>query len=81
VYYAVASADFQRLPKAGFPRLHPISRGSPAAGVGVGSTFTATAFGDLDCDGVFSTFVRIGSVRAGNEIRGSAGLYQQNELE
>lgn len=52
-----------------------------SAGVGVGATFTASAFGDLDCDGILSTFVRVGEVHEGNEIRGGAGLFQQNELE
>ncbi len=51
------------------------------AGTRIGSTFTASAFGDLDSDTVYSTFVRVGSVMAGNEIRGGAGLYQRNELE
>ena len=50
-------------------------------GTRVGSTFTAASFGDLDYDSTYSTFVRVGSVEAGNEIRGGAGLYQQNELE
>jgi type IV pilus assembly protein PilA len=50
-------------------------------GTRIGATFTASAFGNLDGDGVYSTFVRVGSVVAGNEIRGGAGLYQQNELE
>ena len=50
-------------------------------GTRIGSTFTASAFGNLDGDTVYSTFVRVGSVRAGNEVRGGAGLYQQNELE
>jgi type II secretory pathway pseudopilin PulG len=52
-----------------------------SAGVGVGATFTASAFGDLDCDGILSTFVRVGEVSEGNEIRGGAGLFQRNELE
>ena len=50
-------------------------------GTRIGATFTATSFGDLDFDSTYSTFVRVGSVKAGNEIRGGAGLYQQNELE
>lgn len=42
--------------------------------------FTAQAFGDLDDDGVFSTFERAG---AGDEngINGAAGLYIDNEVE
>ena len=52
-----------------------------SAGTQIGSTFTASAFGNLDDDTIYSTFVRVGSVVAGNEVRGGAGLYQQNELE
>ena len=52
-----------------------------SSGSRIGSTFTASAFGDLDCDGVISTFVRVGEVLEGNEIRGGAGLYMHNELE
>lgn len=49
-------------------------------GFGEGAQFTASAFGDLDCDGEYSTFVRFGIVENG-EVRGSAGLYIANELE
>lgn len=47
---------------------------------GDGATFTASAFGDLDCDGRFSTFVRFGAVVDG-EVRPSNGFYIQNEWE
>jgi len=60
---------------------HRYSYQYDSAGTFIGAGFTASAFGDLDCDGVYSTFVRIGVVEAGNEIRGGAGLYQQNETE
>jgi hypothetical protein len=52
-----------------------------SSGTRIGATFTASAFGDLDCDGIYSTFVRVGEVVPGNEVRGGAGLYQWNELE
>ena len=42
--------------------------------------FTAQAFGDLDGDGVFSTFERSGAADA-NGLNGSAGLYIDLELE
>ena len=48
---------------------------------GVSSKFTARANGNLDCDAVFSTFERIGTVDAANNVNGGAGLYQQEELE
>lgn len=44
------------------------------------STFTASAFGNLDGDTSFSTFVRFGSID-NMEVKGSAGLYIANELE
>jgi type IV pilus assembly protein PilA len=52
-----------------------------SAGSNIGATFTASAFGDLDGDHIYSTFVRLGTVRPGHEIRGSNGLYFANEIE
>ena len=60
---------------------HRYSYQYDSEGTFIGATFTASAFGDLDCDGVYSTFVRTGIVEAGNEIRAGAGLYQHNETE
>ena len=48
---------------------------------GVGSKFTARANGDLDCDSTLSTFERVGTVDASNNVNGGAGLFQQDELE
>jgi type IV pilus assembly protein PilA len=42
--------------------------------------FTAAAFGDLDGDREYSTFLRIGTVRDG-AIAGGEGYYFANELE
>ncbi len=42
--------------------------------------FTAQAFGDLDNDGVLSTFERSGSADF-NGVNGAAGLYIDNEVE
>jgi len=44
------------------------------------SRFTTSAFGDLDGDGSYSTFVRFGSIIE-MEVRGSSGLYIASELE
>ena len=44
------------------------------------SKFTATAFGNLDGDAVFSTFTRVGSV-VDMEVKGGAGLYIDKEIE
>ena len=52
-----------------------------SAGSSIGATFIASAFGNLDDDDTYSTFVRVGTVDLSNEVRGGAGLYQANELE
>jgi hypothetical protein len=46
-----------------------------------GDAFTARAVGDLDCNGVLSTFERVGTVAPGGGVSGGAGLFTQNELE
>jgi len=49
--------------------------------VGYGSCrFTAQAFGDLDADGVFSTFERAGSADV-NGVNAAAGLYIERVIE
>jgi hypothetical protein len=45
-------------------------------GAGSNARFTATAQGDLDCDGIPSRFERAGSAQGG-----SSGLYMENPLE
>ena len=50
-------------------------------GTGAGAKFTARANGNLNCDAVESTFERIGTVDAENNINGGAGLFTKNELE
>ena len=50
------------------------------AGVTNDSKFTATAFGNLDGDAIFSTFTRVGSV-IDMEVKGGAGLYIDKEIE
>ena len=42
--------------------------------------FTVRAYGDLDCDGEWSTFEMYGTVNGG-ETAGSPALYRENELE
>ena len=63
------------------PHYYAYQYDSANAGTGPGSTFTASSFGNLNGDDVYSTFVRVGSVTSANEVRGGAGLYQANELE
>ena len=43
--------------------------------------FDAYAYGDLDCDGTYSTFLRSGSVMSDNTITGGAGLFTKFEIE
>ena len=43
--------------------------------------FTARAIGDLNCNGVLSTFERVGLVDDEGNISGGAGIYAKDELE
>jgi len=52
-----------------------------SVGTGVSSAFTARANGDLNCDTSLSTFERIGTVDAENNIKGGAGIFTNNPLE
>lgn len=50
-------------------------------GEGPRAMFTARAIGDLNCDGVLSTFERVGAVDEHGNVTGGAGLYVSQELE
>jgi type II secretory pathway pseudopilin PulG len=53
-----------------------------ATGVGASAEFTVRAFGDLDCDTVYSTFERYGWVQIqGNDISLQGGTYREQPLE
>jgi type IV pilus assembly protein PilA len=52
-----------------------------SSGTDSGSTFTASAFGDLDCDTIYSTYQRTGSVMSDNSVTGGAGLFTKNDIE
>ncbi|HEV8324795.1 MAG TPA: hypothetical protein VG389_24470 [Myxococcota bacterium] len=54
---------------------------SSGTGSDTGVAFTASASGDLNCDGVYSTFERIGSVDAADNISGGGGIYRNLDLE
>ncbi len=43
--------------------------------------FTASAYGDLDCDGDFSTFFLYGEATANNDVRTSGDVIKQDALE
>ena len=52
-----------------------------SAGTDDGASFTASASGDLNCDGkIFSLFQRVGSAQ-GNNVSGGGALYSINEIE
>ena len=51
-------------------------------GTGPGSSFTARAQGDLDCDGVESTYELFGaSTFLGHDMAGSGSVYREKDLE
>ena len=51
-------------------------------GTGASAEFTIRAFGDLDCDTVYSTFERYGWVEIqGNDISLQGGTYREQPLE
>jgi type IV pilus assembly protein PilA len=52
-----------------------------SAGTDTASQFTARAHGDLNCDGILSTFERIGSVDPTGNVNGGSGLYKHLPLE
>lgn len=51
-----------------------------SAGTSIASTFTAAAYGDLDCDGIESTFSISGAVIDG-EVSKSGNISRVNELD
>ena len=52
-----------------------------SAGVDAGASFSARAFGDLNCDGRLSTFERIGTTDADLNVVGSAPLWWKDPLD
>jgi prepilin-type N-terminal cleavage/methylation domain-containing protein len=52
-----------------------------SGGVAGTASFEATAVGDLDCDGLTSTFRRLGGVGTGGDITGGSLPEVTNELE
>lgn len=60
---------------------HYYQYGFTSAGTGSEAAFTAHGWGDLNCDDVFSTFERVGTIDDENNINGGAGLFQNNPIE
>jgi type II secretory pathway pseudopilin PulG len=52
-----------------------------SAGSGSSAAFTARALGDLDGDGLLSTFERAAQMTSNLEVQGSMGIYMERELE
>jgi type IV pilus assembly protein PilA len=52
-----------------------------STGTDSASGFTARAIGDLNCNGIFSTFERVGTVDDSLNVVGGGGIYTENELE
>lgn len=52
-----------------------------AEGTGTDARFTARAVGDLDCDGVYSTFEKTGRVNADGIVELAPGLFKRDETE
>jgi type IV pilus assembly protein PilA len=52
-----------------------------SSGTSNASAFTARAHGDLDADSTYSTFERQASVDSSSSVKGSSGIYIDNELE
>ena len=53
-----------------------------SAGTGTGATFTGSAYGDLDCDSILSTFQRYGSISStSGDVQASGAAFVANEIE
>lgn len=50
-------------------------------GKGVGARFSVRAVGDVDCDGVFSTFERSGTLNPDGSVDAGYGMIETDELE
>ena len=52
-----------------------------SAGIETAANFQAYAYGNLDCDSIYSTFQRSGSVLADRSVSGGSGLFSKNDIE
>jgi hypothetical protein len=52
-----------------------------STGAGPDAVFAAHVFGDLDCDGTYSTFEMVGSIDSQGAVAGGTGIFKDNELE
>jgi prepilin-type N-terminal cleavage/methylation domain-containing protein len=64
------------------PDPHNFRPNYTSTGVSTSATFTAGAYGDLDCDGTLSTFRRFGAVSAtSGDVQASGAAFVANEIE
>jgi hypothetical protein len=53
-----------------------------SSGIGTDSAFTASAYGDLDCDSIYSTFQRYGAVSTTTgDVQASGAAFVDHEIE
>ncbi len=52
-----------------------------ASGTDVEAQYTVGAIGDLDCDGVYSTFEMVGRIGSDGTVSSGGGMFRDNELE
>jgi len=52
-----------------------------STGVETAAVFQAYAYGNLDCDGIYSTFQRSGQVLSDRSVSGGSGLFSKNDIE
>jgi prepilin-type N-terminal cleavage/methylation domain-containing protein len=52
-----------------------------SSGVNGLAGFSAWAFGDLNCNGIYSTYMRGGHANATNDVIGGAGLFSKYDIE
>jgi prepilin-type N-terminal cleavage/methylation domain-containing protein len=55
--------------------------GFTSSGTGFAANFVADAVGDLDCDGLKSTFSMAGAILSSGDVSGSAAISRIHELE
>ncbi len=52
-----------------------------SAGAATAANFQAYAYGNLDCDTTYATFMRGGSVQADGTVAGTGGIFSKNDNE
>ena len=67
--------------KFSLPDPHAFLPDYASGGTGTDAVFTATAFGDLDCDNTYSEYTRNGYVTAVGDVTGQTQPVTVNEME